>query len=189
MTWLLLAALVVAAMFWLQPRASDSRLVRAGAVVLLVTSAALALLPSLPTGLVFLFSAPVALLLIAIGTLRQFANRHTHVNDDIAALAAAAKSTSRVWPGDAPLPQVDRVAQHGLRAAPALVSLLRFESEAQLGDGAWSAGLEQQVALALCRIYGELPSAARTVYDVQATPEENRRVKRFWEAHLHSPRC
>jgi hypothetical protein len=187
MTWLLLAALVVTAVFWLQPRSWDSRLVRVGAYVLLFTSVTMALVPGLGTGLLFLVSAPLALLLIAIGTIRQVTNRHKGLNDDIAALAVAARGTARLWPGDAPLPQVEGVAKHGLRAAPALVSLLRFESEAQLTDGTWSPGLEQQVELALCKIYGELPSAARTVYDVQATPEENRQVKQFWEAHLRSP--
>ena len=182
MTWLLLAALVVAAVFWMQPGARDSRLVKIGAVVLLLTSATLAVLPGLATGLLFFLLAPLALLLIVTGTVLKLVNRSKGLNDDIAALAAAAKATARVWPGDAPLPQVDRVAKHGLRAAPALVTLLRFESEAQLGDGTWSPGLEQQVALALCKIYGELPSGARTVYDVQTTPEENRQVKEFWEA-------
>jgi hypothetical protein len=187
MTWLVLAALVVAAVFWMQPRARHSRLVKLGAVVLLLTSAALAGFPGLATGLLFVVLAPLALLLIVTGTVLQFVNRYKGLNDDVAALTAAAKTTARVWPGDGPLPQVDRVATHGVRAAPALVSLLRFESEEQLRDARWSLGLEQQAELALCKIYGELPSGARTVYDVQATPEENRQVKRFWEARVSLP--
>lgn len=53
-----------------------------------------------------------------------------------------------------------------------------------MGDGTWSPSLEQQIELALCKIYGELPSGPRTVYDMQATLEENRQVKQFWEARL-----
>src|SRR5687767_13179915 len=176
MTWVL-AALVIVTVLWMQPKAYDSRLVRAGAAILLATSVLLALVPGLPTGLLFFLSAPVALLLIGLGMLRKLGNRRKGLNDDIAALVAAAKSAGRVWPDDAPLPQVDRVAKHGVQAAPALVSLLRFESEEQLSDSTWSASLEQQVELALCKIYGELPSGARTVYDIQAAPAENRQVK------------
>ena len=46
-------------------------------------------------------------------------------------------------------------------------------------------------ALVVAAVFWMQPEAraARTVYDVQATPEENRQVKRFWEAHLHLPRC
>jgi hypothetical protein len=48
------------------------------------------------------------------------------------------------------------VANHGIRAGPALVALLRFESDEQLSEETWSAHVEQQAELALCRIYGEL---------------------------------
>jgi hypothetical protein len=74
-------------------------------------------------------------------------------------------------------------AQAGAAAHP-LLSLLRFESEQQLSDETWGLQLEQQAALALCRIYGETASSGRTVYDPRATPSENRRVKEFWTARI-----
>ena len=71
-----------------------------------------------------------------------------------------------------------------LAAAHPLLSLLRFESEQQLSDETWGLQLEQQAALALCRIYGETASSGRTVYGPRATPSENRRVKAFWTARI-----
>ena len=183
---LLVAALIIVVAAVLRPEARDSRLVRIGAVVLLGTAGMLAVLPSLATGLLFWFSAPIGVLLILIGTGLSFVKGDKGMHDDIAALAAAAQRTGRMWPDGPSLPQVDQVARHGLRAGPALVSLLRFESEGQLSDATWSPSVEQQVELALCRIYGELPSGTRTVYDMQATPAENRPVKQFWEARVRS---
>jgi hypothetical protein len=84
------------------------------------------------------------------------------MNANVAALAVAAKRAGRVWPDDLPLRQVDDVVKHGLQAAPALVSLLRFDSEEQSSDPTWNPSVEQQAELALCRIYGEVPRGAIT---------------------------
>jgi hypothetical protein len=187
MIWLLVlfvVALLILAV--IKPEARDSRLVRIGGAVLLVTFGMLSVFPNLLTGLLFWFSAPLALLLILIGTILSFVRSDRGMNEDVAALAVAATRTARVWPDDPSLWQADEVAKHGWRAGPALVSLLRFESEEQLSDETWSPNLEQQAELALCRIYGEPPSGARTVYDIQATPAENRQVKQFWEARVRS---
>ena len=186
---LILLALFVVAMVVLavtKPEVRDSRLVRVGATVLLVTFGMLSWLPGIGTGLLFLFSVPIALLLILVGTILSFVKSDKRMNEDVAALTVAAKRSSRVWPDDSRLPQVDQVARHGLRAGPALLSLLRFESEEQLNDETWNPTLEQQAELALCRIYGELPSGTRTVYDIRAMPAENRQVKQFWEAKVRS---
>jgi hypothetical protein len=184
MTWLVLSVAVVIVLAIVRPAVRESRLVRTGAVVLLVTAGLLALVPALVTGLLFFVLAPIALLMILLGTILGVGRGDKRVHEDVAALAAAARGTNRLWPDSPALPQVDRVAQSGLRAGPALVALLRFESAAQLSDETWSPNVEQQAALALCRIYGELPSGASTVYDTGATAEENSRVKRFWEARV-----
>jgi hypothetical protein len=162
MIWLLVlfvVALVILAV--MKPEARDS-LVRIGGAVLLVTAGLLGVFPNLLTGLLFWFSAPIALMLILIGTILSFVKSDRRMNEDLAALAVAAKRTARVWPDDPSLWQADEVAKHGWRAGPARVSLLRFESEEQLSDETWSPYLAQQAELALCRIYGELPSGART---------------------------
>jgi len=163
------------------PRILESRLVRLGAGIVLVTAVLLAFVPALITGLLFICSAPTGLLMVGVGAVRCFIRSDKPLEADIAALEAAARRTDRVWPDDPPLRQVVEMAKHGVRAAPSLFALLRFESEQQLSDETWSASLEQQAALALCRIYGERPSSARTVYDRHATAAENRQVKSFWE--------
>jgi hypothetical protein len=171
-----------------KPEILDSRLVRTGAGVLFGMSVLLFLFPALITGILFMFSAPIALLLILAGTILSFVNSDKRMNDDVAALVVAAKRARPVWPTDPPLRQVTAVAKHGLRAGLTLVCLLRFESDEQFSDETWSPNVEQQVALALCRIYDELPLANRTVYDVRATSTENSQVKEFWNARVHSTR-
>lgn len=168
----------------MMPRILESRLARLGAGIVLVTAVLLALVPSLITGLLVFFAAPIGVLMIGVGAVRSVVASGTQVEADLAAFEAAARRTDRVWPDDPPLRQVDDMAKHGIRAAPALLALLRFESDQQLSDETWSASLEQQAALALCRIYGEPPSGARTVYDRRATAGENRGVKSFWKARI-----
>jgi hypothetical protein len=184
MTWLVVSVVILVVVAVIRPEARESRLVRSGAAVLLTTAGLLAVLPGLGTGLLFLFSAPIALLLILMGTIVSVVKAGSHVREDVAALAAAARRTTHLWPDSPALPQVDRVAKSGPRAGAALVALLRFESEAQLSDETWSPNVEQQAALALCAIYGERPAGGATVYDMGATPAENSRVKPFWEARV-----
>lgn len=187
--WLILLVLFVVALAVVaqtRPVVLDSRLVRIGAVVLVVSLVLISFLPSLITGLLFMFLAPIALLVMVVGTIMTFVTSEKRLNEDVAALAVAAKSTSHVWPDDSPLREIDQVVKHGPRAGAALVSLLRFESDDQLSDGTWSPHMEQQAELALCRIYGELPSGARTVYDTRSSSAENRHVKLFWETRVRS---
>jgi hypothetical protein len=164
-----------------------SRLVRAGAGLFVTASALLALFPALVTGLLFAALAPLGLILVLAGSIAAVATRRRRLGQDIDALVAAAQRSGRTWPDDPELPQVHVLAQHGVAAAPALLRLLRVESEHHLNDGAWSLQLEQQAALALCRIYGETPSGGRTVYDPRAGASENVGVKAFWmgKARLH----
>ena len=178
----LLGALIVFAIT--KPEVLDSRLVRTGTIAVFVSAGLLFFLPTMITGLLFFVSVPIGLLLIIVGTVLTLTQSDKRRNADIATLAAAAKTTGRLWPDDSPVPQVGQVVKHGTHAGPALVALLRFESEEQFSDPTWSPSVEQQAELALCRIYGELPKGARTVYDVRATPAENRRVKQFWEARV-----
>lgn len=167
-----------------KPEVLDSRLVRTGAAAVFVSSGLLFFLPAMITGLLFFVSVPIGLLLIVVGTVLSLIQSDKRRDRDIAALAVAAKRTGRLWPDAAPLPEVDQVVKHGPHAGPALVALLRFESEEQFSDPTWSPSVEQQAELALCRIYGELPKGAHTVYDVHATTAENRRVKQFWDARV-----
>jgi hypothetical protein len=186
MTWLVVSVVTLVILVVMRSEARESRLVRSGAAVLLATAGLLAVLPALVTGLLFWFSVPIAVLLILIGTILSVVKGGSRVDEDVAALAAAARRTTRLWPDSPALPQVDRVAKSGPRAGAALVALLRFESEAQLSDETWSPNVEQQAALALCAIYGERPAGGATVYDMGATPVENSRVKLFWQAKVRT---
>jgi hypothetical protein len=180
----LLGALIIFAIT--KPEVLESRLVRTGAIAVLVSSGLLFFLPAMITGLLFFVSVPIGLLLIVVGTVLTLVQSDTRRDKDIAALALAAKRSGRLWPDDAPLAQVDQVVKHGSPAGPALVALLRFESEEQFSDPTWSTSVEQQAELALCRIYGEVPKGARTVYDIHATTAENRQVKQFWDSRVRS---
>jgi hypothetical protein len=180
----LLGALMIFAIT--KPEVLESRLVRTGAIAVFVSSGLLFFLPTTITGLLFFVSVPIGLLLIVVGTVLSVMPSDKRRDSDIAALAVAAKRTGRLWPDAAPLPQVDHVAKHGSHVGPALVAMLRFESEEQFSDPTWSPSVEQQAELALCRIYGEVPKGAHTVYDIHATATENRRVKQFWDSKVRS---
>jgi hypothetical protein len=167
-----------------KPEILESRLVRGGAAVLFITAGLVFLLPAMITGLLFFLAAPIALLSILVGTILTFVRSDKRMHEAVGALDAAARRTTRLWPDDSPVNEVDEVVKHGLDAGPALVSLLRFESEEQFSDSTWSPSVEQQAALALCRIYGEAPVGARTVYDTRSTSTDNSRVKHFWQAKI-----
>jgi hypothetical protein len=182
--FLLLVPLIIVAV--VRPEARESRLVRAGAAVLLPTFVMLTLIPSMFTGLLFYFTAPFAILAILIGTILSFVKSDRQMQQDVEKLVAASRRSNRVWPDDPRLPEIEFVTRHGGVAGPALVARLQFDSEDRLRDETWSPGVEQHLELALCRIYGETPAGARTVYDVRATAAENAKVKLVWEARVRS---
>lgn len=188
--WHLALLIGFGALAVLKPEIRQSRLVRIGAAVYVLTYATLRVFGAFVTdnplgpGMLFAFSTPIAFLLMLIGSVQTFVKRDTGIGKDVSALVAAAKKTSRLWPDDGSLREIDEVARHGPQAGPSLVGLLRFESDEQLADETWSPAVEQQAALALCRIFGETPAAGRTVYDVRSTSAENARVKPFWTARV-----
>jgi len=106
------------------------------------------------------------------------------MTDDVARLVAAAKQLDTAWPWQPAIPEVERVARHGPAVAPALLAELRYESEEQWGSGDWDLHVEQQVALALCRIFDVPPESGRTVFGVRATAEQNGTVREFWRARV-----
>lgn len=103
---------------------------------------------------------------------------------DVARLVTAAKQLDTAWPWQPAIPEVEQVARHGLAVAAALLAELRYESEEQWGSGDWDLHVEQQVALALCRIFDVTPESGRTVFGIRATAEQNSTVREFWRARV-----
>lgn len=124
-------------------------------------------------------------LLLTVGFVQGQGNAITEdMRQDVAALVAAAKRLDTAWPWQGPLPEIDVVAKHGKRVAPLLVALLRYGSDKDYGDGVWDLHVEQQVELALCKIYGVTPESERTVYGIRSSEEANKKIKRFWQATI-----
>ena len=63
------------------------------------------------------------------------------------------------------------------------MSLLKFENEGQMG---WDVHVEQQIELALCKIYKVIPESGKTVYSISSLESENVGVRRFWSEKIKS---
>lgn len=101
-------------------------------------------------------------------------------------LAQAAEKRTTLWPWEGPLPEVANVASYGEAIAPLLVTLLAEDPDSfdeNAPDVDWS--VQQQVALALCKIYGVSEEAGH-VYMNRASRETNASVKRFWKQKVGS---
>ena len=103
---------------------------------------------------------------------------------DIVILIEAAGGHSRAfeWSG-ACTHEVDKVAKYGLMIAPLLVDLLNHP---KTPDGTeWSIdeyiGYDQQIQLALCKIFNEKPAVGNNVYGVRESEKNNLKVKAYWE--------
>ena len=177
---------VVGILALLKPAVRRSKLVRGGLVLVSVGWAALAVAGRFndnPLGFGFLLAVttPLGAAMMLVGAMLALLERtDRRLNQDIAALVAAAGSSRPVWPDEPPLPEVDRVATHGSHASAQLVALLETASEDPVSASPGSVHVEQQAALALCRIYGVLPTAGETVHDARSTPQENSQVIGFW---------
>ena len=84
---------------------------------------------------------------------------------DVDRLVLAAQGLKGTWPSQAPppVPEVALVARHGTRATPLLFALLSDDANAQRDDKRWK--VQQQVTLALSRIYSEPPQCGRVYCD------------------------
>ena len=177
--------IVVGVLALVKPQVRDSRLVRSGLALFVLGFAVLTVAGrvndnSLGAGFLFAFTSPIAAVMMLLGAMGALLKRSdTRLNRDIAALMQSAERSHPFWPDEPPLPEVDLVATHGSRAGSALVALLGQE----LDDPSVTPRnlhVEQQAELALCRIYGVLPTAGETIRDARSTPEESGHVTGFW---------
>jgi HEAT repeat protein len=99
--------------------------------------------------------------------------------EDLDRLVRAAEQLTGLWPSQAPppIPEVALVARHGKRVAPSLVALLSDDPSVEHDRKRWK--VQQQLALALCRIYSESQHCGRAYCDGDP-PERIGRVKEGW---------
>ncbi len=106
---------------------------------------------------------------------------------DVAKLVAAARKLDKAWPWQPAIPEVKTVAAHGKAAARALLAELRYVSREQwVSNDSWDLHVEQQVALALCEIYGVMPESGGTVYGIRSEEQNNEKVRKFWRRKVDS---
>ena len=105
---------------------------------------------------------------------------HEQLRANVEKLVQAAQKRTILWPWEGPVPEVASVATYGKAIAPMLVNLLAADPDAldvSLPEVDWY--VQQQIALALCKIYGVTEEAGH-VYMNRASREENASVKKFW---------
>jgi hypothetical protein len=127
-----------------------------------------------------LFPGALLLLLTAKGDAAIAEAPEGQMRVAVEKLVKAAESRTTLWPWSGPIHEVAEVAAYGKAVAPLLVNLLADDPDAldESSPGVdWN--VQQQVALALCKIYGVTEEAGH-VYLNRASREENSSVKRFW---------
>jgi hypothetical protein len=101
------------------------------------------------------------------------------MQQDVDQLVRAAEGLTEMWPSQPPppIPEVGLVARHGKSVAPLLMALLSDDPYVERDWKRWK--VQQQVALALCRIYSESEHCGRAYCDGDP-PERIGRVKEGW---------
>lgn len=182
--------IVVGVLAIVKPRVRSSRLVRIGLAFFILGYVALNVAGRFnnnPLGFGFLFglTSPLAAVLMTLGAVKALLERtDTRLSRDIAALVASAEGSRPVWPDEPPLPEIDRVATHGSRAGPALVALLGTAHDDPSRTHLRNVHVEQQAALALCKVYAVLPTAGQTVRDTRSTALDSSQVGSFWRGKV-----
>jgi hypothetical protein len=98
---------------------------------------------------------------------------------DVDRLVQAAEKLAGTWPSQPPpaVPEVAVVARHGKAVVPLLMVLLSDDPDAERDPKRWK--VQQQVSLALSRIYSESQHCGRTYCDGDP-PERIARVRDGW---------
>jgi hypothetical protein len=133
----------------------------------------------MPTTLIALLAA------LAPGPQIDTAVPSASMKADVERLVRAAEKLTGVWPSAAPppIPEVALVARHGRPVAPLLTALLSDDPAIERDPKRLK--VQQQAALALCRIYSESQHCGRAFCDGDR-PERIRRVKEGWLAKVAS---
>ena len=108
---------------------------------------------------------------------------------DVVQLVEAAGQHERAWEwSGACVPEVDEVAKHGKAIAPLLVELLDHRKAPNGKEWPIDTYIvyDQQIQLALCKIFKEKPEMGATVYGVRVLEEDNLKVKTYWQHRVQS---
>jgi len=99
----------------------------------------------------------------------------------VEAFIAAAKKVDAAWPWQGLIAEAMPMLECGRTIAPALVAHLKY-------DGGEAEGLdlhvEQQVELALCRLFGIPEESGKTVFGVRSSERDNLEVRRYWQQRV-----
>jgi hypothetical protein len=118
-------------------------------------------------------------LLVALLMPMQSGGARNALQADVDRLVRAAEKLDGTWSSQPPppIPEVAVVARHGSLVVPLLLRLLSDDPNAERDRRRWR--VQQQVSLALCRIYSESEHCGRTYCDGDP-PERIGRVKDGW---------
>jgi HEAT repeat protein len=122
----------------------------------------------------------VVLLVVLLPPLQTAAAQTTStMQPDVDRLVQAAEKLAGTWPSQPPpaVPEVAVVARHGKAVVPLLMVLLSDDPDAERDPKRWK--VQQQVSLALSRIYSESQHCGRTYCD-DDPPERIARVRDGW---------
>jgi hypothetical protein len=126
------------------------------------------------------FAIIVLLLLPLAGAAAGNGPSQDEMRAEVSMLVKAAKELTTLWPWSGPIPEVARVAAYGKTIAPLLVVILADDPDSvEEASQEVNLNVQQQVALALCKIYG-VTDETWHVYMNRASREVNARVKLFW---------
>jgi HEAT repeat protein len=103
---------------------------------------------------------------------------------DVDRFVRAAEQLTGVWPTQPPpaIPEVALVARHGKSVVPLLTALLSDDPNAERDQLRWK--VQQQAALALCRIYSESTTYCELVPIDGDLPERNGNARKAWLAKI-----
>ncbi len=103
---------------------------------------------------------------------------------DVDRLVRAAEQLNDVWPTQTPppIPEVALVARHGKSVVPLLIALLSDDPNAERDRKRWK--VQQQAALALCRIYSEPTTYCEPAYPDGSVPQWTANAKKVWLAKI-----
>jgi len=113
----------------------------------------------------------------------------SQVVKDVVQLVEAAGQHQRAWEWSGEcVPEVDEVAKHGKAIAPLLVELLDHRKAPNGKE--WPVDTyivyDQQIQLALCKIFKEKPELGATVYGARVLEVDNLKVKTHWQHRVQS---
>ncbi|WP_428311776.1 hypothetical protein [Hydrocarboniphaga sp.] len=112
---------------------------------------------------------------------QAWAGSESLIEIDIQRLVQSAHERTTLWPWKPAEPEVAIVAAHGKAAGPLLVARL-----ADKPDDAEDYNVQQQLALALCKIYNESEEGGH-IFMNRASEETNNKVKAFWLSRIAEP--